>query len=144
MTRRPQASPSTYDATGYPNRWGGFHTDSTGQAVWRLARLTVRYPYAWRFALHLWRNLIVHRGCDTTDFHHSIYCTLDPFGKKLHDNHRWHMVLGSLAARRRCRRCRVFYDLLNDWTVYDPKTKLSTRGWCPDCGRRENAKLSHP
>lgn len=144
MSRRrpsPSPSPSTYEATGFWNFWRGFHTDSTWGSIQRLAWFSLRYPGSWPFTLRLWQEFVRHFGCDTTDFHHQIYCVRNPNVRALEEHARWIRVMSPLAARRRCVRCRCIFDRMVEWQVYDPRTELVSRGWCPDCGRRENDRL---
>lgn len=70
---------------GYWNWWGGFHRNRDSRAYLGLLWLILSKP--WNPAhrklgtRYIWRRW-VHRRCDTTDFHHVIYCLLDPWVRK--------------------------------------------------------------
>lgn len=94
----PVESPSTYDAWGHYNRFGGFHRTTDPYAYFGLLKLFIQQLFKghWKIIGWLWKRQLwyrwVHRSCDTTDFHHAIYCTLDPYVKRLDDRDRWHKV----------------------------------------------------
>lgn len=84
-----------YGEVGYTNVWGGFHgtTDPyayIGLIVLWLKNLRNKGTRRWlrRMIWDRWR----HRRCDTLDFHHQIYCTLDPWVRKRDAQDRWKEV----------------------------------------------------
>lgn len=81
--KEPVDSPSTYGETGYYNRSGGFHRNTDWQA----------YTGILAFSFRLLRDRWRHRRCDTTDFHHSFGCTLDPVVRKLDEEERWTRIM---------------------------------------------------
>lgn len=87
-----------YDEQGYPNRWGGFHRTTDADAYWVFFRFILRNPIHARFALRMARARWVHRGCDTTDFHHAIGCLLDPFVQRVEADLRWHRTWTTPSA----------------------------------------------
>lgn len=82
---KAQPSPSMYNATGYYNWFDGFHRSTDRKVYLSLLLLILKKPWnpAYRKlgVRYIWRRW-VHRRCDTTDFHHDIYCDLDPWVKK--------------------------------------------------------------
>lgn len=88
--RRP--SPSMYNETGFYNWFGGFHLNQDRVAYLGLLLLLLKKPWnpAYRklSTRYLWRRW-VHRRCDTTDFHHEIYCMLDPWVRKRDAEYRY-------------------------------------------------------
>lgn len=88
--RKP--SPSMWNETGFYNWWGGFHYIPDREAYFRLIVLILKKPWNkafWKLGSHyIWRRW-VHRSCDTTDFHHDIYCMLDPWVQKRDREDRW-------------------------------------------------------
>lgn len=95
---KPVPSPSTYNEYGYFNRFGGFHGTTDTYAYVGLIGLFLNYFFRGKFKVASWiwkRNLWfrwVHRSCDTLDFHHDIYCELDPWVRKRDDQERWTRV----------------------------------------------------
>lgn len=95
---KPVESPSTYDDWGYFNVWGGFHYTTDPYAYFGLLRLWVKTLLKGQFkaARWVWNRMIWyrfrHRRCDTTDFHHQIYCLLDPISRKIDAQDRWYRV----------------------------------------------------
>lgn len=88
----PSESDAEWGAWGYRNAWGGFHRTTDPYAylgLLRLVLLNLHRPKVARYPLHLMRDRWRHRRCDTVDFHHSVYCTLDAYGKRLDDQYRW-------------------------------------------------------
>lgn len=91
----PVASPSMYDEWGYYNLFGGFHGTTDTYAYvglfWLMIR-TLNHPKTARWVFRqIWRRW-VHRRCDTMDFHHDIYCLLDPWVQKREAEDRWKKV----------------------------------------------------
>jgi len=88
-----EPSDNEYGVWGHYNRFGGFHGTTDPYAyiglLW-LAIRSLRHPKVSRYILRMMWRRWVHRRCDTLDFHHEIYCTLDPYGKRLDDNYKWH------------------------------------------------------
>lgn len=97
----PVASEDMYGVFGHPNRFGGFHHSTDTYAYIGSFKLLLTLlikgqiknaKWVWKQTWRLW----IHRRCDTTDFHHSIYCTLDPWVRKRDAqddaNERWHEV----------------------------------------------------
>lgn len=77
-----EPSPSMYNERGYRNWFGGFHRIQDRTAYFSLLIFIMRKPWRkdyWKAGTHyIWRRW-VHRMCDTTDFHHDIYCLRDPW-----------------------------------------------------------------
>lgn len=88
-------SPSMSNEWGYYNRFHGFHGTTDPYAYFGLLWLvikTLHHPKVARWVLRqMWRRW-VHRSCDTTDFHHDIYCDLDPWVRKRDAQDRWREV----------------------------------------------------
>lgn len=90
-----EESPSTWGESGYRNWWGGFHYVTDREAYFRLIVLILKKPWNKQFwklgSIYIWRRW-VHRRCDTTDFHHDIYCMLDPWVRKREREYQWEKV----------------------------------------------------
>lgn len=81
--------------TGFNNWWGGFHRLPDREVYLHLIFLFLKKPWnpayrklSIRFIWDHW----VHRSCDTTDFHHDIYCLLDPWVQKRERERQWTKV----------------------------------------------------
>lgn len=94
--KQPVESPSMYDEWGHYNLFRGFHKTTDSYAylglLWILLKnLNKRGVVSWISRRMIWYRW-VHRSCDTVDFHHEIYCTLDPYVRKRDAQERWHRI----------------------------------------------------
>lgn len=94
--KKPVASPSTYNEWGHFNLFHGFHGTTDTYAYLCMFAFLLKNLHKPKVVSWLWRRAIwwrwVHRSCDTLDFHHDIYCTLDPWVRKRDAQERWHRV----------------------------------------------------
>lgn len=95
---RPISSPSMMGEFGYYNHWDGFHYTTDTYAYVGLFHLLIKELFRghWKSVRWIWLRMIWyrwhHRMCDTTDFHHEIYCMRDPIVRKMEAEYRWKEV----------------------------------------------------
>lgn len=91
----PVPSPSMFNEHGYYNHFGGFHRTTDIYAYLGLLGLALKSIVKGQFKAASWilRRILwtrwIHRSCDTTDFHHDIYCLLDPWVQQREAEDRW-------------------------------------------------------
>ena len=92
---KQKPSPSMWGETGFDNWFGGFHHLPDREVYFRLWLLIIKKPWSkayWKLGCHYMWCRWIHRSCDTTDFHHDIYCPLDPWVQKREREHQWTKV----------------------------------------------------